>query len=265
MRIGFIGVGNLASSIISGLGGGNFSSVQLALYDRVEEKAAKIRADNAVLCKSEPEVVGLSDYIFLTVKPADFDTVLRNIRNSGTDCSGKVFVSTAAAVSSEYISDGLGAAAVVRTMPNLPIAFGKGATAVSRGPGVTDAQLSVVVDIFSASGVCRVIDENMMNAVIAVNGSSPAYIFMLAQAMTDWAMEKGFDAETAELLTAQTISGSAEMLLRSGKKASELLDAVCSPGGTTVESVASLDSDGFGQVIRSAMDACTAKAEKTAR
>jgi pyrroline-5-carboxylate reductase len=181
--------------------------------------------------------------------------------NSTSDLTGKFFVSTAAAITTQYISAKLGGAPVIRTMPNLPIANGIGATAVCGGQGTDEKQIQFVCDIFSASGICVVLPEDMMNKVIAVNGSSPAYVYLFAKSMADWAILNGFDENVARQLVAQTLKGSAEMILKSEASLNDLIKAVCSPGGTTIEAVRVFNESDFYDVVSQAMDACTAKAE----
>jgi len=261
MIVGFIGVGNLASSVISGMRKSErFKQTRLFLFDNYPEKAKSFENEFTVLCSSEAEVVASSDCIFIAIKPGDFEKTLKT-NSSTSDLAGKFFVSTAAALTTEYISSKLGGAPVIRTMPNLPIANGIGATAVCGGQGTDEKQIQFVCDIFGASGICVVLPEDMMNKVIAVNGSSPAYVYLFAKAMADWAVQNGFDETVARQLVAQTIKGSAEMILKSEASLDALVKAVCSPGGTTIEAVKVLEESDFCDNIARAMDACTAKAE----
>ncbi|HOP10367.1 MAG TPA: pyrroline-5-carboxylate reductase [Oscillospiraceae bacterium] len=261
MIVGFIGVGNLASSVISGMRKSEkFKETQLFLCDKFPEKAKSLLDNHTKLCVSEAEVIANSDCIFIAIKPADFEQTLKTITDTA-DVSGKFFVSTAAAVTTEYISSRLNDAPVIRTMPNLPIANGIGATAVCGGQGTDKKQIQFVCDIFEASGLCVVLPEEMMNKVIAVNGSSPAYVYLFAKAMVDWAVQNGFDETVARQLVAQTIKGSAEMIIKSETSLDALVKAVCSPGGTTIEAVKVLEESDFCNTVARAMDACTAKAE----
>ncbi|HNX14661.1 MAG TPA: pyrroline-5-carboxylate reductase [Oscillospiraceae bacterium] len=261
MIVGFIGVGNLASSVISGMRkSDSFKKTMLFLFDNYPEKAKAFQNEYTIVCSSEAEVIANSDCIFIAIKPADFETTLKTIRDTA-ELTGKFFVSTAAAVTTEYISSRLGGAPVVRTMPNLPIANGFGATAVCGGQGIDDKQIQFVCDIFGASGICVILPEEQMNKVIAVNGSSPAYVYIFVKAMADWAVLNGFDEKVARQLVAQSFKGSAEMILKSDTSLDDLVKAVCSPGGTTTEAVKVFNESDFGDVISKAMDACTAKAE----
>lgn len=261
MIVGFIGVGNLASSVISGMRKSDkFKETQLFLCDKFPEKAKTFQNEYTTVCASETEVVINSDCIFIAIKPADFETTLKTIRDT-VDLSGKFFVSTAAAVTTEYISSRLGGVPVVRTMPNLPIANGIGATAVCGGQGTDHRQIQFVCDIFESGGICAVLPEEQMNKVIAVNGSSPAYVYLFAKAMTDWAVQSGLDGQIARQLVAQSIKGSAEMILKSEAPLDALIKAVCSPGGTTIEAVKVFNESDFDNIVSRAMDACTGKAE----
>ncbi len=261
MIVGFIGVGNLASSVISGMRKSEkFKQTRLFLYDNYPEKAKIFQNDHTTICASEAEVIANSDCIFIAIKPADFETTLKTIHDTA-DLSGKFFVSTAAAVTTQYISSRLGGVPVVRTMPNLPIANGVGATAVCGGQGIDAKQLRFVCGIFETNGFCTILPEDLMNKVIAVNGSSPAYVYLFAKSMVDWAVQNGFDKQVARQLAAQAIKGSAEMILKSETPLDDLIKAVCSPGGTTIEAVRVFNESDFNDVVSRAMDACTAKAE----
>jgi len=261
MIVGFIGVGNLASSVISGMRKSEkFKHTKLFLFDNYPEKAKAFENEFTTICTSESEVIAHSDCIFIAIKPADFETTLKTISDT-VDVSGKFFVSTAAAVTTHYISSRLNGAPVVRTMPNLPIANGIGATAVCGGQGTNKKQIDFVCEIFKSGGICVVLPEEQMNKVIAINGSSPAYFYLFVKAMTDWAVLNGFDEAIARKLVAQTVKGCGEMILKSETSLDDLVKAVCSPGGTTIEAVKVLQNSDFCDSITRAMDACTAKAE----
>lgn len=261
MVIGFIGVGNLASAVIGGLRRSEkYAKTALCLYDRFSEKTAAFSDSHTEICSSETEVVGKSDYIFVAIKPADFETALAAINKS--DLTGKVFISTAAGVTTGYISSRLSGAKVVRSMPNTPISVGMGATAICGSANVTADELETVRSIFSACGECRLLDESLMNKVIAVNGSSPAYVFAFIKAMADWGQSVGIDFQTALQLAAQAVKGSAQMLSQSSKTPEQLIKDVCSPGGTTIEAMKVFEEGGLEKLVFSAMDACTRRADE---
>lgn len=265
MKIGFIGVGHLATALLNGLlNAGMTTADSLILYDRVAACLVPWREKGVRCAENEAQVVAGSDVIFLVIRPGDFSAALSAVRDR-TPVAGKLFVSTAAAVSTAFISEGLGGAKVVRTMPNTALSLGMSATALCAGAGVSQTELETVRRLFEACGKCVVLDESQMEKVIAVNGSSPAYVYYLAQAMTDWAVKQGFDAETAAFLTAQTFAGASEMMLRSEHTPEQLCNAVCTPGGTSIEAIRTMREAGLDRIVSDAMDACTRRAMELRR
>ena len=154
---------------------------------------------------------------------------------------------------------------VVRAMPNTPLLLGKGATALCKASNVTDQVFHMVLDIFAASGDVAVLTEDKMNTVIAVNGSSPAYIYLFAKAIVDWAAAQNIENKTALELICKTLEGSAEMLRSSGNTPDELIKMVSSPGGTTLKAMEALKKHGFYEGLWDAMDQCTKRAEELGR
>ena len=150
-------------------------------------------------------------------------------------------------------------------MPNTPLLLGCGATALCPSDNISDEDFDFVKRIFSASGVCQVLPENQMNTVISVNGSSPAYIYLFAKAMRDYAIEQGISESSAMELICSTLKGSAEMLTKSGDDVDTLIRKVSSPGGTTLAALDVLDRGGFYENIKEAMAACTKRAGELGR
>ena len=150
-------------------------------------------------------------------------------------------------------------------MPNTPLLLGAGATALCRGKSVPDDEFERVKEIFAASGMVEVLPEEQMNAVISVNGSSPAYVYLMAKAMVDGASEQGIDPKTALRLVAGTLEGCAKMLTDSGHSPDELIRMVSSPGGTTLKALDVLYDRHFESALKDAMLACTRRAEELGR
>jgi len=261
-KIGFIGAGNMATAIISGI-----IKSQLILandinaFDLSNVACEKMETFGVNVLKNACSVVESSDIIFLAVKPQTYPDVLKEI--SFCSFEKKIVVTIAAGISSDYIKGYLGEnCKIVRAMPNTPLLLGCGATALSACSSVSDEEFNSVRDIFSASGsVCR-LDEKDMNSVISVNGSSPAYIYLFAKAIIDGAKEQNIDPETAKALIAQTLIGSAYMLTQSGNTPEELIKMVSSPGGTTLAALDVFYKNNFEQIIKNAMTACTNRAEE---
>ena len=205
------------------------------------------------------QVVVESDLIVLAVKPQMFESVLSEF---GGISAGKCFVSIAAGISVQWIKERLPGAYVIRVMPNTPLQLGLGATAVAWADDVPENLFKLVCDIFSSAGMIRVIPEELMDQVIPVSGSSPAFFFRMANAMVKWAETQGVDPETAIELAAAAMKGSAEMLLSSGKTPEELIRQVCSPGGTTLAALSAFDDRDFEELIYDAMTRCADRSKE---
>lgn len=263
--IGFIGAGNMAGAIINGiLAKGCYKPGQICIFDVSEPKCREMREKGVQVAATASEVVKASDIIVLAVKPQNYAEVLSGLKDTITE--KKVIVTIAAGISIAYVNDGLGVnCPVVRVMPNTPLLIGRGATALCRSANVTDADFEQVCALFSASGIVEVLTEDKMNAVISVNGSSPAYVYLFAKAVADSAERQGIDKETALKLFCQTLVGSAGMLLESGMTPDELIKMVSSPGGTTLKAMEALYEHHVEEAIDDAMLRCTKRAEELGR
>ena len=264
--IGFIGAGNMATAIINGILRNKIvDSDALYVFDVNVEKMNAMSHRGLRALSSLEELVAKSHVLFLAVKPQNYDEVLSSIRQN-KNCMDKLFVSIAAGISTKYITDKLGVLCpVVRAMPNTPLLLSKGATALCRGEGVSDEDFDFVQSLFAASGFVKELTEDKMNEIIAVNGSSPAYIYLFAKAVVDYALQVGISPEVSLPLFCKTLEGSAAMLTDSGNTPDELIKMVSSPGGTTLEALKALEELGFYNAILEAMKRCTARAEELGR
>lgn len=262
MTLGFIGAGNMAGAIINGIiGTGSYPVDQIMVYDSNDEKMKVYREKGFRTALSSVELTLACDIIFLAVKPQNFAEVLEGLR--GVVTPKKLFVTIAAGISTAYIKEALGCECpVVRAMPNTPLLIGKGATALCRSKEVSDQDFALVQSYFASCGIVSTIEETSMNAVISVNGSSPAYVYLFAKAVVDGAVKQGISEETALMLFCQTLVGSAGMLLETGSTPGDLIKMVSSPGGTTLKALDVLYDRGFEQLINDAMLACTKRAEE---
>lgn len=264
-KIGFIGAGNMATAIINGMISNNVvESGNVYVFD-LDTAKLKTMSDKGInTCSSANEVVENCHFVVLAVKPQNYQEVLEGIKSSVTE--NTVMVSIAAGISISYVVSVLEKnCPCVRVMPNTPLLLGCGATAVCPSENISDEDFEVVKSMFSTSGVCQVLPENHMNTIIAVNGSSPAYVYLFAKAMRDYAKEQGIDTDVAMELICATLKGSAEMLMKSGDTPDELIKKVSSPGGTTIAALEVLDKGGFYQNIKDGMNACTKRAEELGR
>jgi pyrroline-5-carboxylate reductase len=261
-KIGFIGAGNMASAIIEAILKKNIANASdMTVCDISEEKCSKFKDMGLNIAKDINELALTSDIIFLAVKPQDYEKILNDLKKNVNE--EKILVSIAAGISTSYIKEKIGFdCKVVRAMPNTPLLLSQGATALCHCVPITDDEFNTVKAIFEAGGVAVVLPESKMNAVISVNGSSPAYVYLIAKAVIDGAVKQGIDEETAKLLFCQSLIGSAEMILKSGKSPEELIKMVASPGGTTLKALEALYEHNVEAAIIDAMERCTKRAQE---
>lgn len=263
MKLGFIGCGNMASAMIGGMiahkvcvkeeiiGSCPSEMGRLQIQDMF---GIQVTADNR-------EVVRKSDIIFIAVKPQYYETVLSEMKT--VEKEGKVFVSIAPGKTLEWMEKCLGGnAKIVRTMPNTPALVGEGMTAVCANTLVAEEEMQAVLRLLEATGRVEVISESLMDVVVGVSGSSPAYVFLFLEALADAAVAEGMPRAQAYTFAAQAVMGSAKMLLETGKHPGELKDMVCSPGGTTIQAVRVLEDKGLRGTVFEAAETCIQKARE---
>ena len=259
MKIGFIGGGNMAGAILNGvIKSGICKKSDMVICDINKDCLNKY--DKEIVTSLNNKDALKCDYIVLAVKPFILSKVLEEIKKE--DIKNKVFVSIVAGISVAEIKSVLGEnAKIVRVMPNTPAQVMEGMTVIAQPDDkVTADELSQVISIFDAVGKTEIMAENMINVVTGVSGSSPAYVFMLIEAMADAGVVGGIPREKAYNLAAQSVLGSAKMVLETKKHPAELKDMVCSPKGTTIEAVAELERRGFRSAIIEAIKKCNEKA-----
>ncbi len=258
-KLGFIGAGNMAEAIFSGIISKNFTVPEnIYAYDINSRKLIQHQMTyNINTCESEQDVVDSADIIWLAVKPNVAPGVLKKI-----DITGKSLVSIVAGLSYEEIRKNLPTKnpALLRTMPNTPFMAGEGAIAFAKPYTVSEETVSFVEKAFSSIGIVEYVEEKLINAVTGVSGSGPAYVYIFIDALADAGVKHGLPRKIALELAAQTVLGSAKMVLKTNKHPDQLKDDVCSPGGTTIEAVAKLEEYGMRNAIIQAVDACVAKA-----
>ncbi len=262
-KIGFIGAGNMGSAIVRGVVLSSAARPEdIYIFDVDKKKAEDLAKETgAAVAESSLELVNKCSYVILAVKPVYVEQVLTEIRDSFT--SDMVLISIAAGISMETLKSYIGSdRKVVRTMPNLPLMVGEGMTLLSFDNNIGEDEKNIVKNIFACSGKTQELEERLMNEVTALTGSSPAYVFVMLEAMADGAVQQGIPRKIAYRLAAQAVMGSAKMVLETGLHPAELKDQVCSPAGTTIEAVRSLEKSGFRYSIIEAMSECTARAHK---
>lgn len=260
MKIGFIGAGNMGSAIMKGIAGSSMSyETELFAYDPFKDKLLALSETGVTAMESSFDVARNCKYVFLAIKPQQFGDVLPCIKDAVTEET--VIVSIAAGITSEYIrSETIPNAKVVLVMPNTPLLLGAGATALSKNDYVSYDEFAVVRRIFDSCGVTAVISIDKMKEIIAINGSSPAFIYLFAKGFIEYAESQGIDAKTALSLFSQTLIGSAKMLTDSGMSVDELIHMVSSPGGTTLAGLDALYEGKLTDIVTDACQRCTKRA-----
>lgn len=266
IKVGFIGTGNMGGALARAAAGSGID-VELLLANRTAKKAEELAADigNSVTARitDNKTIADNADYIFLGVKPqmmqdmlSGIAAVLKDRRDRG---EAFVMVSMAAGLNIERIRELSGGDySVIRIMPNTPAAIGEGMILYA-SEGVADDALRCFREILSAAGRLTELPENLIDAGSAVSGCGPAFVYMFIEAMADGGVQAGLPRKQAYELAAQTLIGSARLVMESGKHPGELKDAVCSPGGTTIEGVRVLEEGGFRGIV---MDAVIAAYKK---
>jgi len=232
----------------------------ILVADVSEERLAKLASLHAIRTTTDNlALVREVDVVVLAVKPQVIDKVLAAI---GAEIrADQLVVSVAAGVPIVAMESRLPAGArVVRTMPNTPATVDAGATAIARGAHATDQDLETARALFAAVGRVVTLDESLLDAVTGLSGSGPAYVMLMIEALADGGVKVGLHRDTALLLAAQTVYGSAKLLLETGEHPGRLKDMVTSPGGTAIAGLHTLESGGLRRTLIDAVEAATARA-----
>jgi pyrroline-5-carboxylate reductase len=256
--IGFIGGGNMAGALIKGLlSSKTVSPQQIMVSDVSPERLDQLAKSHGVRTSAENHaLVHDSDVIVLSVKPQAIDKVLTQI---AADVTPKhLLISVAAGVPGSAIESKLpDKTRLVRAMPNTPAIVLAGATALAAGPHATDADVQTARAVFEAVGRVVVLDESLLDAVTGLSGSGPAYVMLMIEALADGGVKVGLHRDTALLLAAQTVFGSAKLLLETGEHPGRLKDQVTSPGGTAIAGLHTLEAGGLRRTLIDAVEAAT--------
>ena len=261
-KIGFIGCGNMGSAMVGGLVNSGFSSPSNIIVSTRTEESAKLIQEkyNVNVTTNNEEVVKNSDVIFLAVKPNMYAKVIGELRKDLLQ--EKLIITIAAGITisdmEALISD---KARIIRTMPNTPALVGEGMSAICPNNNVLDEELKLVIDMYNSFGECVELEEKDFHGFIALCGSSPAYVFIFIEAMADAAVKLGIPRKKAYRMAAQSVLGSAKMVLDTEQHPGELKDMVCSPSGTTIDAVVELEKQGFRSSIIEAMIKCADKSK----
>ena len=265
--IGMIGTGNMGTAILRGVvEAGVVKPTQLTAFDVSQRKLKSVCEEIPGLYAAMDcvEVADRSDLIILAVKPLYIQEVIDEIRPA---LNGKAVLSIAAGWTVQMLSNALkGTGATwLRVMPNTPALVGEGMTAICDDTTFSQGDFDFAKGIFDAVGKTRVLPERLFDGVTAISGSSPAYVYMMIEAMADAGVREGLPRSYAYEMAAQSVLGSALMVLSSGTHPAALKDAVCSPGGTTIEAVEVLERKGFRSAVMDAMKACADRSREMSK
>lgn len=266
MLITFIGGGNMASALISGLVNPPRSDLAIRVVDPDEQARTRLQATFEVSAFTDPvAAIKGADVVLLAVKPQSMPQVLAQL--AGHVRSGQLLLSIAAGITVASLEQALGQQlAVVRCMPNTPALIGHGITGMTGGRNCSAQQRALAEEIMSAAGeVVWLEDEALMDAVTAVSGTGPAYFFLLTEVLAHTARELGLPPDTADRLAAISCFGAGAMVATSPDEAEELRRRVTSPGGTTQAAMAVLESGGFRQLMARAITAAAARSRELSR
>ena len=263
--IGFLGAGNMAEALIRGLvRGGHFPADRvIASAPRAERRDELTRQYGIQAYASNLELARRCDVLVLAVKPQILPKVLREI--AAEVRKDALVVSVAAGVDTTTIEELLPGQRVVRSMPNTPALVGAGATAISAGKAATDDDMALARFVFDSVGLTVTLDESQLDAVTGLSGSGPAYIFLILEALADAGVKVGLSRRNAQRLAAQTVMGSAKLLLDTDEHPGKLKDMVTSPGGTAIAGLHTLEQGGLRTTLINAVETATKRARELSR
>lgn len=264
-KILFLGAGKMATAIAGGIvRAGLFQPEELAAFDISEDAATAFRKQTSVGCETGNcrEMVTAAECILIALKPQTLPAALENLRPLLAE---KAVLSIAAGVPIARLMELTGSKRVVRIMPNTPALIGEGAAAFAPSPSALPEDRELARKIFSAVGVALQCDEHLLDAVTALSGSGPAYVFEFIQALSDGGVAAGLPRASATELALQTVIGAAEMVRRTGEHPTVLKDQVTSPGGTTIRALEVLEQHAFAGTIIAAVRAAAERSEELGR
>ena len=257
MKLGFIGTGNMATAIMGGIIKNQVVPAEEIIgADLFAPGRERVKAQYGIQVTADnKEVVEKAEVIVLSVKPQFYASVISEIKDLVKE--NQIIITIAPGKTLAWLAEQFGKdVKIVRTMPNTPAMVGAGMTAACPNEHLTEEETAYVKTLLESFGRVEIIPERLMDVVVSVSGSSPAYVFMLIEAMADAAVSGGMPRPQAYQFAAQAVMGSAKMVLDTGKHPGELKDMVCSPAGTTIEAVRTLEERGFRSAIIEAMKVC---------
>ena len=265
--IGFIGAGQMAQALASGISAAD-STINFEIADpsQASRDAFKKKISSPVeVRESNPELFAACDIVFLSIKPqylddaVDAQAVEKLLSKSN---ASPLVVSIMAGVTIEKISDVTGLKRIVRVMPNTPSLIMEGAAGMASSPDVTQQEMETVSKLMSSVGCVTKVSEQLLDAVTGLSGSGPAYVFTFIEALIDGGVLNGLPRDIARQLAIQTVIGSAKLVEQSGEHPAVLRDRVTSPGGTTIEALKVLEMNDFRGTVIQAVESATRRSKE---
>ena len=260
--IGFLGAGNMAEAMIRGLlRGKDFAPEQVIASGPREERVSELSEKYGIRATTDNKLPAAADIVVLSVKPQILSRVLDEI--GATIRPDALVISIAAGVPVATIQARLaGGTRVIRAMPNTPALVDAAATAIAGGEHAREADLADAKRIFDAIGITVILEESALDAVTGLSGSGPAYVFLILEALSDAGVKVGLSRRTSQLLAAQTLLGSAKLLLETNEHPGRLKDMVTSPGGTAITGLHTLEHGGVRTTLMNAVEAATRRSRE---
>jgi pyrroline-5-carboxylate reductase len=265
-RIGVIGAGAMGGALLRGVLGSGVALDAVWAATKSDASARTVAGEFGIATHTTyAELTATSDVLLLAVKPAQLEAALRELRTAGLRAD-TLIISVAAGVSIERIENALGAKnPVIRAMPNTPSFVGQGMTAIAGGSHATKEHLAIAERLFGAVGLCITIEERLLNAVTAISGSGPAYVYLIIEALADAGVRVGLPRDVALTLVAQTVLGAAVMVQESDRHPAALRDDVTTPAGCTIGALLVLEDGKIRSVLARAVEEARNVLEGTSR
>lgn len=261
--IGFIGYGNMGHAMVNSVIRENLVPIEKIIVSKKEitQRTIARNTHKINIISDNIEVARQADILIIAVKPFIYEELLLEIKD--VIKKEAIVISIAAGINLSFLKKNLNEGTkIVRAMPNTPALVGEGMTAFSLGCKLNDRDLADIEDIFDSFGMSQLIDEKLMDGVTSISASSPAYVYMMIEALADGGVREGIPRDLAYTFASQAVLGSAKMVLETGLHPGELKDKVCSPGGVTIEAVANLEKYGFRSAIIEAVKKCVDKSKE---
>ncbi len=259
-KFGVIGAGFMSSAIINGVIRANVIDITQIIVSDINTDNLKKMAEMGITTTCDNKYLADNcEFVLFAVKPQNLLTVINSIK----DCSCEKFISIMAGVKKKRIKDSFSKVKVARCMPNTPCSIGCGAVGIDLSDFNDNNDIEFIKKIFSSLATVCVVDENLLNAVTGISGSSPAYFYLFLQGIIDSGVKNGLDPETARKLATSTMIGAGKMVLENTDKTlDELISAVCSKGGTTIEAVNVYKANKLSDLTDVAIDACIKRSKE---